>query len=61
MTAASIEFPSVDELESRRDALHREVGMTVEELLEGEFNRTLELKQYLILDELRGIEFLLED
>ena len=61
MTAASIEFPSVDELESRRAALIRESGMTVDELLDGEYNRTLELKQYLILDEIRGIEFLLED
>lgn len=61
MTAAPIEFPSVAELRSRRDALLREAGMTLDELLEGEFNRTLELRQYLILDEIRGIEFLLED
>lgn len=61
MTAASIKFPSVDELKSRRSALLREACMTVDELLEGEFKRTLELRQYLILDEIRGIEFLLED
>lgn len=61
MTAASVEFPTVDELEARRTALLHETGMTIEQLLDGEFKRTLDMRQYMVLDEIRGIEFLLED
>lgn len=61
MTAASVEFPSVNELKSRRTALLQESGMTYDELLEGEFTRSLNMAQYIILDRIRGIDYLLED
>ena len=35
MTAASVEFPSLAELLSRRNSLLQEAGLTYEELLDG--------------------------
>lgn len=61
MTAASVEFPTFDELKSRQDALLQESGMTYHELVEGEYTRSLNMAQYIILDRIRGIDYLFED
>lgn len=61
MTAASVEFPSLAELLSRRNSLLQEAGLTYEELLDGEYHRSLSMEQYIILDRIRGIDYLLED
>lgn len=47
-------------LEIRRQSLLHDAGMTFEELLNGEYTRSLARTQYVILDRIRGIDFLLE-
>lgn len=60
MSVAPVEFPTVEELEIRRQSLLHDAGMTFEELLNGEYTRSLARTQYVILDRIRGIDFLLE-
>lgn len=61
MTAPSIEFPTVEELRTRREKLLQRAGMSIDELLDGEHKRTLDMKRYMILEEIRDIDFLLEE
>lgn len=61
MTASSLEFPSETELRERREELLRRAGMSLDELLDGEYKRTLDMRRYMILEEICGIEFLLEE
>lgn len=61
MSVAPIEFPTIEELKARREKLLHDVGMSYEELLDGEYTRSLNMAQYIILDRIRGIDFLLED
>ncbi|HJF15043.1 MAG TPA: hypothetical protein K8V32_09625 [Enteractinococcus helveticum] len=61
MAGAHIEFLSVDQLKARREKLLHDAGMSYEELLDGQYTRSLNMAQYLVLDQIRGIDFLLED
>lgn len=61
MSVGPVEFPTIEELKARRQELLREAGMNLEALVEGEYRRTLNMGQYIILDRIRGIGFLLKD
>lgn len=61
MSVAPIEYPTVNELITRRQKLLDEIGMSFAELIQGERSRSLNMAQYIILDRIRSIDFLLED
>lgn len=61
MAVVPIEFPTTNELKDRRQDLLKKSGLTYEQLLDGEAKRSLDMTQYILLDRIRGIDFLLDE